>query len=395
MKPTQHMKLATAGLFSALIIVGGAVAVTAKNNPVPVGTTVRRNVTTSAVASSTAVATTSAQASAKTCPDAASLSDRAAARQLLMLGFTNEADSRMTTLAKNGIGGFFVMGSRRTPDGIKRATEQVAAIRSGATAGGLAQPFIATDEEGGRVQRFVALGKLPPARELGAKNAAAIRTVAKNHGDKLKNLGLNMDFAPVLDLDGRATGVIADRSFSPDPAKAFSSAYAFAQGLSSAGLTPVYKHFPGHGSASGDSHKGLVTTPSLTELRKKDLLPFASAIQAGATVIMMGHLLVPGLTDSVTPTTWTPAAYQELRTMGFTGVIMSDDLGMGALAAEPTVGRRASRSIAAGADMVLYSTTAGAELILDQLVADMKSGKLPRARVNDAVSRTLKLRCSN
>jgi beta-N-acetylhexosaminidase len=374
---------------SALVIIVGGVAVNAKSNPVPVGTTARSATTLPSASSIPTTATKSPGA----CPSAASLDDRAAARQLLMLGFTTETDSRLTLLAKNGIGGFFVMGSRRTPEGVKRATAQVAAIRSGATSAGLSQPFIATDEEGGRVQRFVALGKLPSARELGAKDAGAIQTIAKGHGEKLKNLGLNMDFAPVLDLDGRATGVIADRSFSTDPAKAWTSAYAFAQGLGSAGLTPVYKHFPGHGSASGDSHKGLVTTPSISELRKKDLLPFASAIKSGAQVIMMGHLLVPGLTDTVTPTTWTPAAYQELRGMGFTGVIMSDDLGMGALAAEPTIGRRASRTIAAGADIVLFSTTAGAELILDQLVADIKSGKLPRARVNDAVGRTLKLRC--
>jgi beta-N-acetylhexosaminidase len=385
----NRYKLVVPVLLSAVAIVASAVAVSAINNPVPVATTVRRNVTTTSLTTPTTATT-----SARTCPDAASLSDRGAARQLLMLGFTNEADSRMTALAKNGIGGFFVMGSRRTPEGVKRATQQVAAIRSGATEARLSQPFIATDEEGGRVQRFVALGKLPSAREMGSKDAATVQSIAQNHGNKLSGLGLNMDFAPVLDLDERASGVIADRSFSTDPAKAFSSANAFAVGLSAAGLTPVYKHFPGHGRASGDSHKGLVTTPSIVELRKKDLLPFASAIKGGAQVIMMGHLLVPGLTDTVTPTTWTPAAYQELRSMGFTGVIMTDDLGMGALAAEPTVGRRASRSIAAGADMVLFSTTAGAELILDQLVADMKSGKLPRNRVNDAVSRTLKLRCS-
>ncbi len=329
----------------------------------------------------------------KTCPQPTSMSDRAAARQLLMLGFVNETDERLSSLAKNGIGGFFVMGSRKSSDGVKRATAQVAAIRSGATAGGLFQPFIATDEEGGRVQRFVALGKLPSGREMGAKDVAAIQTIAKDHSAKLAAIGLNMDFAPVLDLDDRPTGIIADRSFSKDPTTAWNAANAFAKGLQQSGLTPVFKHFPGHGSANGDSHKGLVTTPSIAELRKKDMLPFAAAIKDGAKVIMMGHLLVPGLTEGSTPTTWTPAAYQELRNLGFKGVIMTDDLGMGALSAEPTVGGRASRAIAAGADVVLYATTAGAEKILDTLEADIKSGKLPRARVNEAVTHTLSLRC--
>jgi beta-N-acetylhexosaminidase len=327
------------------------------------------------------------------CPNPSAMSDREAARQLLMLGFVDETDARLTSLAGNGIGGFFVMGSRKTDAGVKRATAQLAAIRSGATAAGLYQPFIATDEEGGRVQRFVALGKVPSGREMGKLDAVAIQSIAKDHGAKLTALGLNMDFAPVLDLDDRTSGVIADRSFSKDPTIAWNAANAFAKGLVQAGLTPVFKHFPGHGSANGDSHKGLVTTPSITELRKKDLLPFAAAIKDGAKVIMMGHLLVPGLTEGNTPTTWTPAAYQELRKMGFNGVIMTDDLGMGALSVEPTVGGRASRAIAAGADIILYATTTGAEKILDTLAADIKSGKLPRARVNEAVTHTLSLRC--
>jgi beta-N-acetylhexosaminidase len=327
------------------------------------------------------------------CPAPASLSDRAAARQLLMLGFTNETETRLTALAKNGIGGFFVMGSRKDTTALAKVRAQVKAIRSGAGQSGLGMPFIAVDDEGGRVQRLTALGKLPSGREMGAKSASDIRSLAATHGAKLSQLGLNMDFAPVLDLDGRASGVIADRSFSTDPSTAWAAAGAFSDGLESAGIKPVYKHFPGHGSASGDSHKGLVTTPSIVELRKKDLLPFAAAIKDGATFMMMGHLLVPGLTDRKTPTTWTPGAYQELRNMGFNGVIMTDDLGMGALDAEPTVGRRASRSIAAGADMVLFATTSGAEQILDALEADIKSGVLPRTRVNEAVGRTLKMRC--
>ncbi len=329
----------------------------------------------------------------RTCAPAASLTNRAAARQLLMLGFTDETDARLNLLARNGIGGFFVMGSRRSQSSIKRAKAQIAAIRSGIATAKLTDPFIAVDDEGGRVQRLTGLGTLPSARELGAQPAADIRAIAKTHANKLRTVGLNMDFAPVLDLDDRDNGVIADRSFSKDPKVAWTGAKAFADGLTDAGLTPVFKHFPGHGSANGDSHKGLVTTPPIAELRKLDLLPFADAIKSGAKVMMMGHLLVPGLTNGTTPTTWTPGAYAELRRMGFTGVIMTDDLGMGALSVEKTVARRASRAIAAGADMVLFATTNGAEQILDGLEADMTSGKLPRARVNDAVTRSLRLRC--
>jgi beta-N-acetylhexosaminidase len=338
-------------------------------------------------------ATSGASTTLSVCPSPASLTDRAAARQLLMLGFTKEDDARLALLARNGIGGFFVMGSRRSDASIKQAGSQIAAIRRGAASAKLTVPFIAVDDEGGRVQRFVGLGAVPSARELGAQPASKIRSTAQAHADKLAALGLNMDFAPVLDLDDRDNGVIADRSFSKDPKLAWAGAKAFADGLTAAGLTPVFKHFPGHGSASGDSHKALVTTPPIAELRKADLVPFGEAINSGAQVMMMGHLLVPGLTSGNTPTTWTPAAYQELRRMGFAGIVMTDDLGMGALSVEKTIGARASRAVAAGADMVLFATTNGAEQILDTLEADMKSGKLPRARVNEAVGRTLKLRC--
>ena len=337
-----------------------------------------------------------ARATTKTivvCPTARSLDDRAAARQLLMLGFIDETDARLKALAQNGIGGFFVMGSRRSADAIKKAKTQIAAIRAGASSENLTEPFIGVDDEGGRVQRFVGLGALPSARELGARPADDIRAIAKNHAKKLRSLGLNMDFAPVLDLDDRDNGIIADRSFSKDPKQAWTAAQAFARGLTDAGIRPVYKHFPGHGSANGDSHQGLVTTAPITELRKADVLPFKDAIRNGAQFMMMGHLLVPGLTSGTTPTTWTPAAYYELRTMGFSGVIFTDDLGMGALSAENSVARRASRAINAGADMVLYATTIGAEQLLNGLVADIESGKLPRARVNEAVTRSLKIRC--
>jgi beta-N-acetylhexosaminidase len=326
-----------------------------------------------------------------TCPSANTLSNREAARQLLFLGFVDEPDSRLTALGTNGIGGFYLMGARKTDAAIERAKAQLKALASVTPIKGLPAPFVAVDEEGGRVQRLAMLGKLPSAREM-AKDPAAGSKV-REHAKRLRPLGINMVFAPVLDLDTRATGVISDRSFSGDPDAAWATAKTVADAWSSAGVTPVFKHFPGHGAADGDSHTGLVTTPAWSALQKKDVRPFASAVGDGARVIMMGHLLVPGLTQGSTPTTWTPAAYQALRALAFEGLIITDDLGMGALKAEPTIARRASRALTAGADMVLVSSTAQAEATLNGMEAELKAGTLSRATIDKAVTRVLSQKC--
>ncbi len=173
----------------------------------------------------------------------------------------------------------------------------------------------AVDEEGGRVQRIDLLdGPTPSARQLAATmSPGQVSAVAQRRGEQLRARGVVMDLAPVVDVTGAAANtVIGDRSFSADPATVGTYAGAYADGLRRAGVIPVLKHFPGHGSGSGDSHLGLVRTPPLAALESGDLLPYATLIPRGQPVVMLGHLDVPGLTDGV-PASLSPAAYRLRR----------------------------------------------------------------------------------
>src|SRR5699024_2961522 len=127
----------------------------------------------------------------------------------------------------------------------------------------------------------------------------------------LRGMGVTVDFAPSLDVSEQPDGaVIGDRSFSPDPARVVSYARAFATGLQDAGVTPVFKHFPGHGRSSGDSHHQSVTVPPLDQLVPHDLHPFAELAETSGAGMMLGHQQVPGLTGVDRPASLSPAAYR-------------------------------------------------------------------------------------
>ena len=189
---------------------------------------------------------------------------------------------------------------------------------------------VSVDDEGGRVQRIDGLdGQLPSARRMAARSTPdGVRELARVRGKELAARGVTVDFAPVVDVGRQPTNsVIGDRAFSDDPAVVIRYAGAFAEGLRAGGVLPVLKHFPGHGRASGDSHKGRVTTPPLAELRTTDLRPYEQLPAAGRVAVMVGHLDVPGLTDGL-PTSLTPAAYRLLREdYRFDGLVVTDDLG--------------------------------------------------------------------
>ena len=180
-----------------------------------------------------------------------------------MVGVKNYDDAR--TALKNGAGGIFI-GSWTDPALLTSQDRNIAALRAE-----IGRPFaVSIDAEGGRVQRQPALfGSVPSPREMAATmKPEQVTGVARDLGTKLRERGITMDFAPVLDVDGgSANGAIGDRSFSGDPAVAATYATAFAQGLREAGIEPVYKHFPGHGRASGDTHKQTSRTPALAPER--------------------------------------------------------------------------------------------------------------------------------
>ena len=196
----------------------------------------------------------------------------------------------------------------------------------------------------------------------------------------------------MLDLDGgQADGIIGDRSFSEDPATAAAYGLAYSQGLAAAGVVPTAKHFPGHGTTSQDTHDTLPTVAvTLDELRAHDLEPFAALVDAGVPVVMVNHVVYSAL-DPQLPASLSPRAYQLLRDMGFRGMAITDSLGMGAINPRWPYPEAAVRALAAGADAVLASEGEQASGMRNAVVAAVRTGRLPEARLNEAAARVTAL----
>jgi len=200
-----------------------------------------------------------------------------------------------------------------------------------------------------------------------------------------------MDLAPVLDTapPGDTVADEADRSFSQDPSVVARDGIAFVDGLRSAGLVAVAKHFPGLGHASTDTDVGASADPPLASLQSADLLPFTDAVTAGVTVVMVGHPVVPDLSGGL-PASLAPATYGLLRSqLGFTGVALTDSLGAGAISAAGfSEAGAATTAIEAGADMALIGADSW-QATLGALQSAVTSGALTEARVVQADSRIL------
>ncbi|QFZ24487.1 glycoside hydrolase family 3 protein [Saccharothrix syringae] len=315
----------------------------------------------------------------------AALPLRARLAQLLMVGVDPRGTGdALGVVGREQVGGIFIGG-----DDTALLTGGLDAVRAAA-----ALPLtVAVDDEGGRVQRVEELdGPLPSARRMAADmSPEQVRALARDRARALRVRGVSMDLAPVVDTSGQPDRtVIGDRSFSPDPAVTATYAQAFAEGLHEEGITPVLKHFPGHGNTSGDSHQGAVTSPALDALRQGDLLPYRDIGRYGRVVVMLGHIAVPGLTGG-RPATLSAEAYALLRgEFGFTGPAMTDDLGaMRAVTDLVDLPEAVRQALAAGADIALWSSGGRTGEVLDHLETSVASGTLPATRVDEAARRVL------
>lgn len=316
----------------------------------------------------------------------AALSPRLRLAQLLMVGVNPSGpEDALANVTAEQVGGVFIGGDH--PGLLSND-----ALRAVHTASKLPLT-VAVDDEGGRVQRIEALvGDIPSARRMAqTMSTSEVHELARNRGAALKQRGVTMDLAPVLDTSTQPDNtVIGDRSFSADPAIARSYASAFAAGLRDAGVLPVLKHFPGHGNASGDSHLGSVTTPPLDQLQTRDLQPYRDIASYGPAAVMVGHLMVPGLTGDL-PATLSPATYSLLRKeFGFAGLAMTDDLGaMKAITARFSLPDAVLRALLSGADIALWSSGGRVGEVLNRLEQALSSGELPAARVDAALRNVL------
>ena len=262
-------------------------------------------------------------------------------------------------------------------------------------AGGEVPPFLAVDEEGGRVQRLSdEVGYVPSAREMAATMSPdEVRQEARRIGKAMKKLSLNMDLAPVVDVSDQAEyEVIGDRSFSDNPQTVTKYAGAFAEGLQDQNIVPVLKHFPGLGSGSGNTDFESATTPPLRKLERKDLIPYETLLQQTPVAVMLTNAKVPGLTAGK-PASLSPATYELLRSQyGFQGVVMTDSLSAAAVQDNTDTAGAVAKAIVAGADIALWDRLSDVKQIHKRLNRAVKSGDLTEERINESVNRVLELK---
>ena len=318
---------------------------------------------------------------------------RAKVASLMVVGVTNYEQARFAL--DQGAGGL-IIPSWADPALLTQEGHDINALRAE-----YPRPFtVGIDFEGGRVQRHTqVLGEFMPPRALAATAPEVIQGTGYDIGRSLRARGINVDYAPLLDLDVADLNIVGDRSFNAAPDEVVRVGGMFAQGLIDAQVTPTFKHFPGHGRASGDTHLQLAVTPHLEELRRLDMLPYGPLLQRFPRAsVMMGHMIVPGLGADGVPSSLNPEAYRILRQgdypggVPFDGVVITDDLsGMrGILDYAPTP-EAVKRAIAAGADQALWSTGADLPGIIDGVTVAVEAGEIPLARVDEAATRVQQL----
>jgi beta-N-acetylhexosaminidase len=317
------------------------------------------------------------------------------AEQTLVIPVSETDVTSITSEVQAGAGGIILFGST-APANLGEVLQTLVATAPGGIA-----PLVMTDEEGGAVQRMANLvGSIPAARTMGATmTPAQIQQLVTTSAEKMRAAGITMDLAPVLDLDNGNGPNNADpdgtRSFSLNAGTTAADGTAFAAGLTAGGVIPVIKHFPGLGQATANTDVKPATTLPWTTLEAGGLLPFKSAISAGAPAVMMANAVVPGLTTL--PASISPNAITvELRgRLGFQGLVMTDSLSAGALVdIGYTVPKAVVAAIAAGADMVLYTAAAASVASLTAstaaaIIAAVGAGTLDRSRLESAVGHIL------
>ena len=259
--------------------------------------------------------------------------------------------------------------------------------------------LLGVDEEGGTVSRigtnpgfgFADVGDMRAIGDSGDEDRA--RDVAHDVGACLSELGFTANLAPVADVaDNPDSNVMARRSFGADKDLVAQMVAAQVEGYRSEAIICCAKHFPGIGGAVGDSHDNLIkSSKSLDELLDNELVPFAAAIEAGVPMIMVGHIACPAVTGDDTPASLSPTIMGDVLRdrLGFTGVVVTDSLQMGAVNAGES-GDLAVRSFLAGADALLMPTDFDAAY--DAVLAAVKNGEINPQRLDLSVIRIVRMK---
>ncbi|HCT90572.1 MAG TPA: hypothetical protein DF613_04190 [Lachnospiraceae bacterium] len=263
--------------------------------------------------------------------------------------------------------------------------------------------FIAVDEEGGTVARlgnnrdmgttsFPAMGKIGDSGD-----AAQAYNVGYTIGTEIAELGFNLDFAPVADVNSNpANTVIGTRAFSSDPEVAAGMVAACVEGFRDSGILCSLKHFPGHGDTYADSHYGEAETlKSLEQLRECELLPFTAGIDAGAPFIMVGHITAPNIIKEPVPASLSHELITGLlrEELGYTGLVITDSMMMQAITDQYSSGEAAVKAIQAGVDIILMPEDL--ESAVSGVLNALSAGDITEGRIDESVLRVLEAKISS
>ncbi|WP_223167015.1 beta-N-acetylhexosaminidase [Nonomuraea sp. SYSU D8015] len=301
------------------------------------------------------------------------------------------AQTPAKVIAKYHLGGVILF-----PHNIK-SVGQVVGLTNGLQQASKGVPLlIGTDQENGLVARMSALmTDFPGASQIGAtKNPDMSRAVAKATGVELRALGVNLDFAPVADVNVNPRNpVIGPRAFGKDPERVATMVSAAVKGFADAKVAATAKHFPGHGDTTVDSHTGLpVIKHTKAEWEQIDAPPFKAAIDAGVDAVMSAHIVFPKLDPSGDPATLSKPILTGLlrQKLGFKGVISTDALNMAGVRQKYNDGEIAVRAVLAGADLLLMPNNL--PKAYQAVLAAVKSGRISQERLDESVTRLLELK---
>lgn len=321
----------------------------------------------------------------------AAMSTREKAASVVM-GYAAGTDPQSLKAAvARGSGGLILMGDN-VPSAPDALTEITTAIAEAADP----PPLVAIDQEGGDVAR-IAWDGAASARDLKGADSVQIAAAFAERGTLLAEAGIPVNFGIVADLPRSADSFIFSRAYGTDPQAVAQAVEAAVAGESGRAFSTL-KHFPGHGAADGDSHSMIPSADlTLDEWRELDAVPFAAGVDAGAELVMMGHLRF-GQIDEL-PASLSPEWYRILREdLGFDGVAVTDDLGMLLSSGEDAYTdpeSNAVQSLAAGADLVLTvvgSTPETADRTAEAVAAATEDGSLSADRLEEAATRVMALR---
>jgi beta-N-acetylhexosaminidase len=323
------------------------------------------------------------------------LSDAVGQRVLLSFKGTQAPEDILARVRQGPLGGFTLFRSLNVvdPEQVRHLTTE---LQSAAPEADL---LIATDQEGGQLMSLAESTQFPGNMALGATGSADLaREVGFVIGRELRAVGVNVDYAPVCDVNSNPLNpVVGVRSFGEDPRLVGLLAAAMVEGLQAAGIAATAKHFPGHGDTSSDSHYATpVLHHSLDRLTRTEMPPFVAAIQAGVKLIMVGHVSLPQLTghEDVPATLARPIVHDLLRhQLGFEGVVVSDSIDMAALEQGPGAVVDAIAAAAAGVDLLLMGPhTANAPAIEAGLSQATRRGLISAAEMHASAQRVLGLK---